>query len=81
TAGEAMEPISWIHWCPGMNCGESPYLVSRGAMQKGLRTGIRKFMMARSADSLEMLPTSGPRPIGYDPAAEAGEGARQEQPA
>ncbi|MCA1694804.1 MAG: hypothetical protein LC749_08765 [Actinobacteria bacterium] len=79
TAGAEQVPISWIPWCTAMNCGEGPYLVSRGAMQVGIRTGIRKLIKARYPDSLEMLPSDGPRPIGYDPAAV--DPARQEQPA
>lgn len=71
TAGGQQVPISWISWCPSMNCGESPYLVSRGAMQKNLRSGIKKFIVPHSPDALEMLPGAGPRPIGYQsPVAE-----------
>jgi len=80
TAGTERVPISWIPWCTAMNCGEGPYLVSHGAMQQGLRTGIRKFIVARYPDSLEQLPTDGPRPLGYNPAA-VDEKAKQAQPA
>lgn len=65
SAGGLPVPISAIPWCPGMNCGESPYLVSRGFLQKNVRGGIKKFIVPHTHDALEMLPGAGPRPIGY----------------
>lgn len=76
TKGNEQVPINWIRWCPGMNCGMKPYLISRGALQKHVGGGIHVRVVPKSTDSLENLPAG---PAFAEPVPElvgAGQGAQ-----
>ncbi|HZB98034.1 MAG TPA: hypothetical protein VE219_05495 [Candidatus Sulfotelmatobacter sp.] len=74
TAGDSQVRIGWIRWCPGMNCHEGPYLISRGDLHRHITTGLHILRAPKSPDALENLPATGPRPIG----ATQGEGQQQQ---
>lgn len=67
TGGAAKVRMGWIRWCPGMNCRESPYLISTGALHRHITTGMHIVRAPHSPDSLENLPSTGPPPIGAEP--------------
>lgn len=77
TNGGERVPINWIRWCPEMNCGMKPYLISRGALQKHVAGGIHVRLVPKSTDSLENL-SDGPRSLEQLEGEREAVGANQE---
>lgn len=78
SAGESRVRVGWIRWCPGMNCGEGPYLISTGDQHKHIATGLHIMRAPKSPDALENLPSTGsPPPLGASQRPERAEGGRE----